>query len=75
MPKYLTSERRKWIYNIAIAILLILAGYGFIDSTETDNYTRLIEAVLNIGGVVAVSVARANVTPDKQEETTITHRG
>lgn len=79
MHTFFTESRRKWLYNIAIAVLAILAGYGFIGMAETENYTRLIEAFLNVGGLVAVTVARANVTPDKsQEEITdaaITQRG
>ena len=70
MTKFFTTERRKWLYNIAAAVLVILAGYGFVTAAESDNYLRLAEALLNTGGVVAVAVARNNLTPDKAEDTT-----
>jgi hypothetical protein len=51
---------RKWIYNIAIAALIIVAAYQTGEAIAMESWANLVSVVLNLGGVGAVSIARVN---------------
>lgn len=54
---------RQWLYGIAAALLVLLGGYGFFTAEEQQNILSLVTAVLNLGGVVALSLVGVNVRP------------
>ena len=59
--KFITNPNtRKWLYKIATTLLIVLAGYGVLDASQTDNIAMLISAILNLGGAGVTAVAHAN---------------
>lgn len=59
---------RQWIYGIAAAVLVLLAGYGFITAEEQDNILNVVTAVLNLAGSSAFVLAGANARPSERDE-------
>lgn len=61
---------RQWIYGIAAAVLVLLAGYGFVTAEEQQNILNVIMAVLNLAGSGAFVLAGANARPSERDEET-----
>ena len=57
----LTEPGRKWLYTIAAAVLVVVAGYFSIDAATQEAWLSLVAAVLNIGGAGALTYARVKV--------------
>lgn len=55
-----TIEFRKWLYGVTTAGLLVLSGYGVIDSVASQNFNVLAGAIL-VAGVTGV--AERNTKP------------
>ena len=55
MKRIMSAEGRAWIYNVSIAALLVLAGYGIVENEMVAVWSGLLGAITN-------GVARANVT-------------
>lgn len=45
---FLTPERRRWLYRIAVAALLVAVGYGIINQDLSELWLGLIAAVLSV---------------------------
>lgn len=62
MDKY--PRTRAWIYNVLIAVFAVLAGWQGWHAVSTDDWLAVAAALLNIGGSVGFTIARAN-TPTR----------
>ena len=60
-PKWFTIARRKWAYNVAIALLSILSVWQGVEAVTTESWTSLLVAVLNLPLIGQAALARANV--------------
>lgn len=58
-----SAHTRKWIYNIAIALLLIVGAIQTNQAIALESWSNLVSVILNLGGVGAMSLARMNVKP------------
>ena len=59
---------RQWIYGVAAAVLVLLAGYGFFTAEEQENILNVIVAVLNLGGSAGFVLAGANARPSERDD-------
>jgi hypothetical protein len=50
MTKFLTDDRRRWIYGVAIAAFAVLVYYGVIDREASPLILALVLAALNVPG-------------------------
>lgn len=57
--KHLTPSRRRWLYVITAAALVVAATYGLVDGEQSAAWLGLVAAVLG--------VATANVPTDDEE--------
>lgn len=62
MNKYLTLERRKWIYRVILAAQPLVVFYGLMESEEVALWVSAISAALGVG------VASANMGNKKEEK-------
>lgn len=65
---------RQWMYRVATAVLVVLAGAGVIGAVEQENFGLLAAAVLNVGGGVVTAIASANTKPKTKGKGTPTVR-
>lgn len=56
----LSREKRKWVYGIIVAGLLVAAGYGIITQEHVELWLLLASAVLGLSGA---GLASANLPP------------
>lgn len=56
-----TEQGRRWLYSIAAAVLVIVAGYLGLSAAEQESWLNLVSAVLNVGGAAALGYARKRV--------------
>lgn len=63
--KLFTIETRKWIYNIAIAVLGLLVGYGILTQELAALWLILAGAVI---GIARVNTGAAGVEPKRAED-------
>lgn len=54
-------EARKYIYNVAIVVLGIVVGWQGFEAVSLQSWEHLVFTILNIGGIGATALARANV--------------
>lgn len=52
---WFTLERRGWLYRVATALALLLAGYGVVSDTDLPLWLGLAGAVLGTGTASAYS--------------------
>lgn len=64
---------RRWLYGIATAVLLVLGGYGIVDTVAQQNLGTLAAAVLNIGGAGATALAARKTTLAPSDAVTPVH--
>lgn len=61
--KFFDIKTRKWIYNIAIAVIALLVGYGVVTQELATLWLALVGAVIGIArsntGVAGVEPRRA----------------
>ena len=60
-PWILTEAGRRWLYSIAAAVLVVVAGYMGLSAAEQESWLSLVSAVLNVGGAAALGYARKKV--------------
>lgn len=60
-PWILSGAGRRWLYAVAAAILVVVAGYLGLSAGDQESWLNLIGAVLNIGGAGALTYARQKV--------------
>lgn len=60
-PWILSGPGRRWLYAVAAAILVVVAGYLGLSAGDQESWLNLIGAVLNIGGAGALTYARQKV--------------
>jgi len=56
-----TAERRRWLYQVAVAAVPLLIAIGFLTEDIAQLVLNVIAAVLGVG---AGSMALTNLTPD-----------
>lgn len=60
-PWILSGPGRRWLYTVAAAILVVVAGYLGLSAGDQESWLNLVGAVLNIGGAGALTYARKKV--------------
>lgn len=60
-PAWFTIGRRKWAYNVALALLVILTSWQGINAVTLDSWNALVLAVLNLPLIGSTALARKNV--------------
>ena len=55
-----SSTGRRYIYGVAIGIVVVLVGYGFLTDQQAALWTTLLTALL----ALAPATALAHITPD-----------
>jgi hypothetical protein len=48
-PPLLTPERRRWLYRVILAGLLVAAGYGLVTDQQVTLWVGLVTAFLGLG--------------------------
>lgn len=56
-----TAERRRWVYQVAVAAVPLLIAIGFLTEDIATLVLNVLAAVLGVG---AGTMALTNVTPD-----------
>lgn len=71
---------RRWLYGVATAVLILLGGFGIINSADHENIAGVIAAVLNIGAAGATTLAFRKTKPEalvlvetEEDEVTLRH--
>ena len=54
---------RKWLYGIAIAVLVFLGGEGIISSAQQENISGIVSSVLQVAPAAAFGLAIRKVKP------------
>lgn len=47
-PSILTRPRRRWLYIVTAAALVVAAVYGLVDGTQSAAWLALVAAVLGV---------------------------
>lgn len=66
---------RQWLYGVLAAVLVVLAGYGFLTAEEQENILNLVMAILNLGGSAGFVLASVNARPSKHDDEANEYRG
>lgn len=61
-PWILTADGRRYLYAVAAAVLVVVAGYLGLDAAQRESILSLVGAVLNIGGAAATTYAITKTT-------------
>jgi uncharacterized membrane protein YjjB (DUF3815 family) len=61
-----SADTRKWIYDVCMAVIPLLVILGFLNNEVAGQVMLIAAAVLGTGSNL---LARANVTPDKTDDT------
>jgi len=56
-----TLAFRVWVYKVTMAALIIITGFTTWQAITLEDWTRLLEAALSLGGVGIANMARKNV--------------
>jgi len=56
-----TLAFRVWVYKVTMAALIIVTGFTTWQAITLEDWTRLLEAALSLGGVGIANMARKNV--------------
>lgn len=59
--EFWTAERRRWLYQVAVAAVPLLIAIGFLTEDIAQLVLNTIAAVLGVG---AGGMALSNITPD-----------
>ena len=60
---------RRWLYGVAIAVLVFLGGEGIISSAQQENISGIVSSVLQVAPAAALGLAIRKVKPAVNDDT------